>query len=105
VTELAALQADILTSAQRLVKPGGRLIYVTCSLLAEENELQVERFLESHTDFKLVPIAQVWAETVGTACPADGGMLRLTTARHHTDGFFVAIMERAPAAKSEKPPT
>ena len=105
VTELAALQADILASAQRLVKPGGRLIYVTCSLLAEENELQVDRFLASHADFKLVPIAQVWAETVGTACPADGGMLRLTTARHHTDGFFVAIMERAPAAKSEKPPT
>jgi 16S rRNA (cytosine967-C5)-methyltransferase len=105
VTELAALQADILASAQRLVKPGGRLIYVTCSLLAEENELQVERFLGAHADFKLVPIAQVWAETVGTASPAEGGMLRLTTARHHTDGFFVAIMERARPPKAEKAKT
>jgi 16S rRNA (cytosine967-C5)-methyltransferase len=105
VTELAALQADILASAQRLVKPGGRLIYVTCSLLAEENELQVERFLGTHADFKLVPIAQVWAETVGTASPAEGGMLRLTTARHHTDGFFVAILERARPPKAEKKQT
>ena len=105
VTELAALQADILASAQRLVKPGGRLIYVTCSLLAEENELQVERFLESHADFKLVPVAQVWAETVGTASPAEAGTLRLTTARHHTDGFFVAILERARPPKGEKPQT
>ena len=105
VTELAALQADILASAQRLVKPGGRLIYVTCSLLAEENELQVERFLGEHADFKLVPIARVWAETVGTASPAEGGMLRLTTARHHTDGFFVAILERARPPKVEKKQT
>jgi 16S rRNA (cytosine967-C5)-methyltransferase len=105
VTELAALQADILASAQRLVKPGGRLIYVTCSLLAEENELQVERFLGQHADFKLVPVAQVWAETVGTASPAEAGTLRLTTARHHTDGFFVAILERARPPKGEKPQT
>jgi 16S rRNA (cytosine967-C5)-methyltransferase len=105
VTELAALQADILASAQRLVKSGGRLIYVTCSLLAEENELQVERFLESHADFKLVPIALVWADTVGTASPAEAGTLRLTTARHQTDGFFVAIMERARPPKAEKPQT
>jgi len=105
VTELAALQAEILASAQRLVKPGGRLIYVTCSLLADENEMQVERFLAAHADFKLVPIAQVWAETVGTACPAEGGMLRLTTARHHTDGFFVAIMQRSRPAKPEKSQT
>ena len=105
VTELSALQADILASAQRLVKPGGRLVYVTCSLLAEENEMQVERFLGEHADFKLVPIAQVWADTVGTACPAEGGTLRLTTARHHTDGFFVAILERARPPKAEKAKT
>ena len=67
--------------------------------------MQVERFLGEHADFKLVPIAQVWADTVGTACPAEGGTLRLTTARHHTDGFFVAILERARPAKAEKAKT
>jgi 16S rRNA (cytosine967-C5)-methyltransferase len=105
VTELAALQADILASAQRLVKPGGRLIYVTCSLLSEENELQIEHFLGLHAEFKLVPISKVWAETINTACPAEGGTLRLTTARHQTDGFFVAIMERARPVKQEKAET
>jgi len=101
VAELAALQADILDSAQRLVKPGGRLIYATCSLLREENEAQVEHFLETHAEFSVVPIAEVWAAAIGGVCPAEADTLRLTPARHHTDGFFVAVMGRRPAAKTK----
>jgi 16S rRNA (cytosine967-C5)-methyltransferase len=93
--ELARLQADILDSAQRLVKAGGRLIYVTCSLLREENEEQVERFLEIHPDFSLTPLSEVWQRSVGSDCPLSGPMLRLSPARHGTDGFFVAVMGRA----------
>jgi 16S rRNA (cytosine967-C5)-methyltransferase len=96
---LTRLQADILDSAQRLVKAGGRLIYVTCSLLREENEEQVKRFLEIHLDFSLVPLGEVWQRTVGSSdCPLTGPMLRVSPARHGTDGFFVAVMERAPIA-------
>jgi 16S rRNA (cytosine967-C5)-methyltransferase len=100
LTELTALQADILGSAARLAKPGGRLIYVTCSLLREENEEQVEKFLAGHADFSLLPIGAVWRETVGGDCPTREPTLRLSPARHGTDGFFVAIMARAiaPAA-------
>src|SRR6185312_1481114 len=94
LAELTALQAEILDSAARLAKPGGRVIYATCSLLAEENEAQVERFLAAHGDFSLRPIGAVWAETIGVAPPAEGDMLRLTPARHGTDGFFVAVLER-----------
>ena len=65
VAELEQVQRNILDSAWRLVKPGGRLIYATCSLLAEENEAQVEAFLAAHADFKLVPIADVWREAIG----------------------------------------
>jgi len=101
VSELVALQADILESAQRLVKPGGRLVYATCSLLREENEAQIERFLGDHPDFTLLPIAKIWVESVGTASPTDGDLLRLTPARHHTDGFFVAVMERKAKPKSK----
>jgi 16S rRNA (cytosine967-C5)-methyltransferase len=79
------------------VRPGGRLVYVTCSLLKDEDEAQVEHFLATHEDFTLVPIAPVWRATVGGACPAKGTTLRLTPARHGTDGFFVAVMERKPA--------
>ncbi len=102
LAELAALQADILDSAQRLVKPGGRLVYATCSLLREEDEMQVERFLAGHPDFTLLPIAAVWAETIGGEPPAAGDMLRLSPARHGTDGFFVAVMERKAAEKPEQ---
>src|SRR6185312_3240112 len=97
VVELAALQGEILDSAQRLVRPGGRLVYVTCSLLRDEDEAQVERFLAAHEDFVLVPLAPVWRAAVGGQCPAKGPMLRLTPARHGTDGFFVAVLERKPA--------
>jgi 16S rRNA (cytosine967-C5)-methyltransferase len=95
LADLTALQAEILDSAQRLVKPGGRLVYVTCSLLAEENEQQVAHFLAGHPAFSLLPVGSVWRAVIGTEAPAEGEMLRLTPARHGTDGFFVALIERA----------
>jgi 16S rRNA (cytosine967-C5)-methyltransferase len=94
IAELTALQADILDSARRLVRPGGRLVYVTCSLLREEDEAQIERFLGQQPDFALVPIEAVWREAVGTPCPTREDTLRLSPARTGTDGFFVAVMER-----------
>ncbi|MGH7075331.1 MAG: RsmB/NOP family class I SAM-dependent RNA methyltransferase [Stellaceae bacterium] len=94
LAELTALQAEILKSAQRLVKPGGRLVYVTCSLLREEDESQVERFLAAHPDFALVPVGEVWRNALGGKSPTDEPMLRLTPARNGTDGFFIAVMER-----------
>jgi 16S rRNA (cytosine967-C5)-methyltransferase len=95
LADLTALQAEILDSAQRLVKPGGRLVYVTCSLLAEENEQQVAHFLAGHPAFSLLPVGPVWRAVIGTEAPAESEMLRLTPARHGTDGFFVALIERA----------
>jgi 16S rRNA (cytosine967-C5)-methyltransferase len=97
LADLTALQAEILDSAQRLVKPGGRLVYVTCSLLAEENEQQVAHFLAGHPAFSLLPVGPVWRAVIGTGAPAEGEMLRLTPARHGTDGFFVALIERTAA--------
>jgi 16S rRNA (cytosine967-C5)-methyltransferase len=94
LAELVVRQRDILASASRLVKPGGRLVYVTCSLLREENEDQAEAFLAAHPDFALYPAARAWEETIGGPCPAGEDTLRLTPARHHTDGFFAALFER-----------
>jgi 16S rRNA (cytosine967-C5)-methyltransferase len=112
LAELQVRQHDILASAARLVKPGGRLAYVTCSLLFEENETQVERFLAETPDFALIPAPQAWAEVFPSPCPAPGSIggdyLRLTPAQHSTDGFFVAILERRPLqseqASFEAPP-
>lgn len=91
-------QGHVLDQGAALVKPGGRLIYITCSVLPEENTDQVAAFLKRHGEFAVVPYPQVWRETIGTEPPAsaDGrdDTLLLTPASHSTDGFFVSIMER-----------
>jgi len=89
-----AVQQRILGMAATLVKPGGRLIYATCSLLQEENERQLAWFLEHHGNFQALPIDEVWAETVGGPPPPPGPSLRLSPASTGTDGFFCAVMER-----------
>jgi 16S rRNA (cytosine967-C5)-methyltransferase len=101
IEELVELQARILDSAARLAKPGGRVIYATCSLLPEENDQQIEAFLASHPDFTLVPVGEVWREAFGQDCPEPGPMLHLTPARNGTDGFFVAVLARIAAAAPE----
>lgn len=95
---LLTLQAAILDSAQRLVKPGGRLVYATCSLLPEENEAQVEAFLAGHPEFRIVRLGEVAPEIADSAHPE---YLSLTPARHDTDGFFAAVMQREAAPATE----
>jgi len=97
LAELVERQRAILDSASRLVKPGGRLIYATCSLLREENEAQAETFLDAHDDFTLYPAARAWAEVLNSECPAGNDYLQLTPAQHSTDGFFTALFERKQA--------
>ncbi len=92
VAELVQRQAAILDRAAPLVRIGGRLVYATCSLLADENEAQVSAFLDRHSAFALLPVRQVWA----LAAPATGDFLTLSPLRHGTDGFFAAVLERRP---------
>ena len=91
----------ILESAARLVKPGGRLVYATCSLLPVENRGPDRPLPRGNADFSPLPVERVWADAVGGPARATGASLSLTTARHGTDGFFIAVMERAkpPAAQ------
>jgi 16S rRNA (cytosine967-C5)-methyltransferase len=94
LAELVERQQQILRSAARLVRPGGRLVYVTCSLLREEDDAQAEAFLAAAPDFALMTAARAWEEEIGGASPAGDRYLFLTPARHGTDGFFVAVFER-----------
>ncbi len=91
-------QAQVLEKGFELVKRGGRLTYITCSVLPQENTGQIAEFLSRHKDLTLVPYKSVWERTIGGPAPisADGAedTLLLTPARHGTDGFFVAVMER-----------
>ncbi|MFN0217858.1 MAG: RsmB/NOP family class I SAM-dependent RNA methyltransferase [Hyphomicrobium sp.] len=92
-------QKDVMAQAAKMVKPGGRLIYVTCSILIEENRDQVAAFLSADPEFRALPYAEVWRETLASEPPASadgsGDYLLLTPAQHGTDGFFIAILERA----------
>jgi len=94
--ELNARQRAILDAAAALLKPGGRLVYGTCSLLVEENEDMVSEFLQRHPDFALVPAKEV-LERQGVKLPQSGEFLRLYPHVHDTDGFFAAVLERKKA--------
>jgi 16S rRNA (cytosine967-C5)-methyltransferase len=87
--ELTALQGQLLHRAASIVKPGGRLIYGTCSLLNCENEDRIDAFLEAHSDFRVLPIEEILNVE---GCER---FLKLTPARHGTDGFFGAVLARA----------
>jgi 16S rRNA (cytosine967-C5)-methyltransferase len=97
LAELVAKQTAILDDASELVRPGGRLVYATCSLLPEEDEMQIERFLARHADFVMRPIPALWVELCpGVPSPTEADCLALSPARHGTDGFFTAVVERRP---------
>jgi 16S rRNA (cytosine967-C5)-methyltransferase len=92
LAELTAKQAAIVASAATLVKPGGRLVYATCSLLREENEAIVEAFLAEHPEFEPGDAA---AELARAGIPLDTGRtMMLLPHRHGCDGFFAAVLHR-----------
>lgn len=92
VAELAAKQASILSAAANLVKPGGRLVYATCSVLPEENEAIVDALLAARPDFELTNAA---TELARSGIGLDTGpTMKLLPHRHGCDGFFAAILER-----------
>ncbi len=94
VVELNAKQQSILAGAARLVKPGGRLVYATCSLLAEENEAIVDAFVAAHPEFALLPVNE---QLASQKIALDTGVyLKLRPDQHQTDGFFAAVLERRP---------
>ena len=101
LAELVAKQTAILESAARLPKPGGRLVYATCSLLPQENEAIAEAFTQAHGDYELLEagalLAQLKLPQAASLCAGgEGGQryLRLWPHRHQTDGFFAAVWQR-----------
>jgi 16S rRNA (cytosine967-C5)-methyltransferase len=87
------LQDTLLDSAAACVRPGGRLIYATCSLLPCENEDRIDAFVARHASFTIQPCAKVWRES-GKTSPSIGDYFRASPLRTGTDGFFTAILLR-----------
>ena len=95
-----AEQRAVLDEGARLVKPGGRLVYITCSVLPAENRDQVDAFLARQPEFTARALARSLGAGVARSRPApasaDGSAetLQMTPLSHGTDGFFVAVLER-----------
>ncbi len=98
--ELQTKQRAILASAARLVKPGGRLVYATCSLLSDENEAIADAFSAAHEQFELLDVAELLAQAKIATTSVSGHslsrnrMLRMWPHQHATDGFFAAVWQR-----------
>lgn len=93
IVEFQRLQQSILQEASACVAAGGRLVYATCSLLPEENQHQVEAFLQANPDFELLDATAIASER----CPGlevQGPYLQLRPDVHGTDGFFAAVLQR-----------
>jgi len=95
IAELAEKQGRILAAASRLVKPGGRLVYATCSLLEQENEAVVAAFRTAHPEF--VPVSCGKLLEAQRIALTTGEYLKLFPHREGTDAFFAAVFERRKA--------
>ena len=87
-----------LAQARQFVKPGGYLVYITCSVLPAENEEQIYHFIANNADFELVSAGEVWQDVYGFDAPkpwsSDMMSVTLTPASTQTDGFFFSVLER-----------
>lgn len=94
--ELNQTQAEILEIAYRHVRSGGRIVYITCSILQDENEDIIEEFHKKHSNMKLVNIKDLWENKLDCRYPGQNEfMLRMNPLQTETDGFFICVMEKA----------
>jgi 16S rRNA (cytosine967-C5)-methyltransferase len=90
--EITDIQTRILASAARLVKTGGKLVYATCSLFNEENENQINQFLNKNSDFRVATPPEIWNNEYGFNGLGAYSHLRLTPLLNGTDGFYAAVL-------------
>jgi 16S rRNA (cytosine967-C5)-methyltransferase len=93
IRELSVKQKEIIREYSGLVKPGGRLVYATCTISREENEEVVQGFLEENLEFYIVPASEMNPEIFGRFTTEEG-FFRSLPHVHGTDGFFGAVMRR-----------
>jgi 16S rRNA (cytosine967-C5)-methyltransferase len=93
IKQLASKQKEIICEYSRLVKPGGLLVYVTCTISREENEDVVYGFLKENDDFQKVPAVSINAD-IFSKLMDEHGFFKSMPHIHNTDGFFGAVMEK-----------
>ena len=93
LADFAASQVAIASKAAALLAPGGRMIYATCTLIADENQAVVDAVARAR-GLRIVPLAEAWDARAAAVATADGRFLTVDPDRHGTDGFFAAVLER-----------
>lgn len=93
IVDLTKLQLELINNVSNLVKPGGVLVYSTCTVIPEENQNIVREFLKSNTDFRMSDISGLLPEELGKYTE-EGGMVQLYPNRDGVDGFFVARLQK-----------
>lgn len=97
--DLQRTQDELLARAAEALRPGARLVYATCSLLADENERRIDALRTAHPELEVVRIAEILGGAVAAPiADATGTFLSLRPDRHGCDGFFGAVLRRRPAA-------
>jgi 16S rRNA (cytosine967-C5)-methyltransferase len=98
---MSVKQTAILDSAAKLLKSGGRLVYATCSLLSQENEVIAQAFSQTHPDFEALSVQTLLtdlkvpeASSLCSLGEEGATYLRLWPHVHHTDGFFAAVWQK-----------
>lgn len=92
---LTKIQEELLEIAALKTKAGGQIIYITCSVLRDENEKQIEQFLRQHNEFNPVNMKALWAGKIAAPYPHDDERwLRLSPYTTNTDGFFISVLEK-----------
>lgn len=92
---LNQIQAELLSIAAAKTKIGGRIIYITCSVLPDENEDIINAFLRAHQEFAPLDISKLWEQKINAPYPhGNQQMLRMSPLTTNTDGFFITVLEK-----------
>ena len=91
IAPLVEIQKELLAKMWQILKPGGKLLYATCSILPEENVLQIQEFLENNTDAEVLPIEPVYAQYASVVCPTG---LQILPGDGQMDGFYYALLQK-----------
>ncbi len=92
---LTKIQEELLDVAAAKTKIGGRIVYITCSVLEEENEAQIAKFLERHSEFETIDLQMLWEDKITAPYPCKSAKwLKMSPIATGTDGFFVCVMKR-----------
>jgi 16S rRNA (cytosine967-C5)-methyltransferase len=94
LNRIISIQKEVLDIAYQNTKSGGHIVYITCSILKDENEEQIEYFMNKYGDIKQIDAKNIWDKKISLKYPSNDKYLRLSPCENNTDGFFISIFKK-----------